>query len=264
MRKSLVISIIMFLIIGMWAGTVNAASAGISSSISKVQLGEEVKITVSFDSKVSAVQFKLNFDSAKFEYVSNSADEDAYSPDTKKFAHAKSKPSITNVQFVFRAKKEGKIEFKLTEMKLKVDPKQEEPTVPSISKNTVAVTAEKKKEDTHNTVTNNTVTNNTNTNNINTNKPNTNNDKKNNTVTNNTVKNETNINNTTEEPKNEIDENAIVNEIQGEENTITSDQTQEESKSIWDYIIYVVIGILAVVIIVAVIIVIKKRREDIK
>jgi len=85
MKKSIVISIIMFCIIGIFCGDVKAATASLRASTSQVNVGENVSITVSFGDNVSFAQFTLNYDTSKFDYISSSAG--GFGASTKKFAY---------------------------------------------------------------------------------------------------------------------------------------------------------------------------------
>ena len=70
MKKIIISTIIMFLAIGIFVGSVQAASAGISTSAKSIEIGQTVNVIVSFGDKVSTAQFKLTYDESKFEYVS--------------------------------------------------------------------------------------------------------------------------------------------------------------------------------------------------
>ena len=72
LKRAITILIMMLLMIGIFIGRVNAASASISVSARKVTVGQNVSVTVSFSEKVSAAQFKLSYDSSKFKFISSS------------------------------------------------------------------------------------------------------------------------------------------------------------------------------------------------
>ena len=56
MKKSLIMTIIIFLLVGVLGGVVNAASASARPSASSVEIGNNVTVTISFGQKVSAAK----------------------------------------------------------------------------------------------------------------------------------------------------------------------------------------------------------------
>lgn len=276
MKKSIIISMIILMIIALLGGVVNASSAGISASSSKVTIGDTVKVTVSFGDKVSAAQFTLNYDSSIYEYVSKSQGG-SFSASTKKFAYANSdgEADLASVTFTFKAKVANSTNFSINA--LKISTAAQDKFTPSISKGSVTVTAEKKEEptptpdptptpmpdptpqptpapkpNTNTNTTKNTVNNNTTKNTINT---------VNNTV-NNVVKNEVATN---EIIDNTVDANEInTNEIEDQNQIISTEADTETKGSMLDYLTYIIIGVLAIVIIVVIIIIIKRRNELVK
>lgn len=123
MKKSLAISIIMILIIGLLGGTVNAASASVSASSKSVTVGNTVTVTVSFGQKVSAAQFVLNFDSSSLEYVSKIG-KGLFSASTKKYGY-NSEDGITadlsSVAFTFKAKTTGTTTVSVSGLKISTE-----------------------------------------------------------------------------------------------------------------------------------------------
>lgn len=107
MKKTLTIVILMILIMGMFSGVTNAASASVSATSSTVNNESTVTVTVSFGQKVRAAQFSLNFDASKLEFVSNSAG--TYSPSTKKCSYYSSTGTedMGSISFKFKAKAIG-------------------------------------------------------------------------------------------------------------------------------------------------------------
>ena len=71
LKNAITVFIIMMLVIVAIGGNVDAA--GMKASKSSVTVGQNVTVTVSFGEKVSAAQFKLGYDTGKFQYVSCSA-----------------------------------------------------------------------------------------------------------------------------------------------------------------------------------------------
>ena len=67
--KNLAIVLMLFMIIFL-CGNVNAAGGSMKAGKSKVTVGQTVSVTVSFGGKVNSAQFKLSYDSSKFDYVS--------------------------------------------------------------------------------------------------------------------------------------------------------------------------------------------------
>lgn len=137
--KNLTIILILFMIIFL-CGNVNAASGSMRASKSKITVGQTVSITVSFGSKVSGAQFKLDYDENKFDYVSCS--EKTYHKETKRFAYLgmDTEPDLASVTFTFKAKKTGSVTFSLSGGKLQSS--SEQTTMSNLS-TTVTVEAAK-------------------------------------------------------------------------------------------------------------------------
>lgn len=271
--KYIFIAIIALVII-LAGGQVKAASASISTSNSKVNSGENVKVTVSFGGeKVSAVQFKLNYDSSKFEYVSNSAGS-PYNAGT--FAYASATADLSSVTFTFKAKSTGSSNFGLSGVKLSTA--SEKKVTPKLTKSSVSITSQEKKATTSNSSTGTTSTNNktnssSTSNKTNSSNKNTSTSKKN---TNSSTKNTStskddsaNKENTNKEENNE-ETNNIVNEVSENtidenqintigENVITTDtEPQKDDVNIWK-VIAIIAMVIIIVGIVAFIVVIRKK-----
>lgn len=115
MKKSIIMTIIMCLILGVLGGVVNAASASAKPSASTVEIGNNVTVTISFGQKVSAVQFTLNYDTSKLEYISYScggAGSKNYSEEQKgstkrKFGYIGTADDLSSVSFTFKTKAVG-------------------------------------------------------------------------------------------------------------------------------------------------------------
>lgn len=122
MKKTLTIAIVMILIIGMFSGVTNAASASVKASSSTVNKNDTVTITVSFGQKVSAAQFTLNFDSSKLEYVSKTGGG-LFSTSTKKYGYTSDDgivEDLSSVSFKFKAKTTGKTSVSVSGLKISV------------------------------------------------------------------------------------------------------------------------------------------------
>lgn len=120
MKKSLGISIIMILIMGIFTVTSNAASASIYASSKSVDEGSAVSVTVSFGQNVSAAQFKLNYDSSRLQYVSKSTGvfDDV---NTKRFSYISTdalEADLPSVTFTFNAKKGGNTTVSVSDLKI--------------------------------------------------------------------------------------------------------------------------------------------------
>ena len=119
LKRAITILIMMLLIIGIFIGRVNAASASISASARKVTVGQNVSVTVSFSEKVSAAQFKLSYDSSKFKFISSSAGN--FGEGTQKFAYYSSDgktPELSSVTLNFQSKTAGSSNFNLNSLKI--------------------------------------------------------------------------------------------------------------------------------------------------
>lgn len=116
MKKTIITIIMMFLIIGIFASSTNAATTSIGASFNKSE--QTVSVTVSFSEKVSAAQFVLNYDSNKVSYISNSAGGQ-FGESTKRFAYANATPNLTSVTFTFKSKTTGNCSFSIGGLKVK-------------------------------------------------------------------------------------------------------------------------------------------------
>ena len=136
-KKSMTILIAFCVLLMILSSNVNAASTSISTSASKVTVGKSVSITVNFGEKVSAAQFVLDFDTSKFEYVSNSLGG-TYSKDTKRFAWVDggASNSASSVRFTFKANALGSGSFNISKLVLSNEAN-------NISKSSITVTVQK-------------------------------------------------------------------------------------------------------------------------
>lgn len=112
--KKLAIIILMLLMIVSICGNVHAAGGSMKAGKSSVTVGQTVSITVSFGSKVNSAQFKLDYDTSKFDYVSCS--ERTYNNSTKRYTYLgmDTEPDLASVTFTFRAKQTGSGTFSLS------------------------------------------------------------------------------------------------------------------------------------------------------
>lgn len=230
-----IIMFILILAIVLIGGEVKAASVGISASTSKVDIGDTVKVTVSFGEKVYATEFRLDYDENKFEYVSNSASGGKFGKSTKMFTYAGGDETIQRVTFTFKSKSMGNSNFSIGNVKVSNTIPVKKVT-PTITKSNVGVTAQEKQATTenNNSNSNSSNTNSSNTNNSNTNKGNSNSgtttstNKSSSTKTNNktTSSNTESTNKEAVEIENNVENveqtNNLVNEIS--ENTISEQE----------------------------------------
>lgn len=154
MKNIITILIVFCLSMAILCGNVSAASASLKASSSKVTVGNYVSVTVSFSEKVSAAQFKLSYDTGKFDYVSTSAG--TYNPGTNTYVYLNYEDisDLGSVTFAFKAKTTGSGAFNISGLVLSSN-------TASIGTSKVTITVEKEKT---NTTTNkpNKVTNNNN------------------------------------------------------------------------------------------------------
>lgn len=98
---------IFFILLSIIGGKVEALSEKKASY--NVKVGDSVTITIPFEEKVSAAQFKLDYDKDKLTYSSYSCDGMGFfAPETNKFAFAASSATLDKVTFTFIAKSAGK------------------------------------------------------------------------------------------------------------------------------------------------------------
>lgn len=111
--KNLAIVLMLFMIIFL-CGNVNAAGGSMKAGKSKVTVGQTVSVTVSFGGKVNSAQFKLSYDSSKFDYVSCS--EGKYNQGTNRYTYLgmDTEPDLASVTFTFKSKQTGSGKFSLS------------------------------------------------------------------------------------------------------------------------------------------------------
>ena len=137
LKNTLTILIVFCLSILILGGNVQAATASISAT-SKVAVGDKVSVTVTFSQKVSSADFRLNYDTSKFEYVSVS--KGGYGTGTKRYTYLNYEDveDLGSVTFSFKAKTTGTGAFKISNLVLSTD-------TASIGRSEVSVTVEKAK-----------------------------------------------------------------------------------------------------------------------
>lgn len=123
LKKVLIGLVMSFLMIIILSGKTDAASVSIKATPTQVENGKNVTVTVSFAERVRAAQFKLNYDTNKFNLISRSAGTlgangiflfadqsyDKDNPDT-----------IASVTFTFTAKATGSANFSISNIVLPV------------------------------------------------------------------------------------------------------------------------------------------------
>lgn len=110
LKNAITVFIIMMLVIVAIGGNVDAA--GMKASKSSVTVGQNVTVTVSFGEKVSAAQFKLGYDTGKFQYVSCSAGQ--LNNNSYAYLGQSNDPDLGSVTFTFKAKATGTGNFSLS------------------------------------------------------------------------------------------------------------------------------------------------------
>ncbi len=140
MKKALTILFTTILVIGILAGKVNASSASISTSSKTVNVGNTVKITISFGEKVKMAEFDLSYDKSKFEFISSS--KGAFG-EKFSFVDSAAKADTGSVTLTFKAKAKGSANFKIYNLKLATETQRiaNQP----IGNASVSVTANEKK-----------------------------------------------------------------------------------------------------------------------
>lgn len=113
-KNMMTILIVFCISIMIFSSSVDAAVASVSRSSSKVTVGSDVSVTVSFSEKVSAAQFKLTYDSSKFTFVSSSTE--GYDAGSNMFAWVSltDTASLGSVTFKFKGKATGTGTFNLS------------------------------------------------------------------------------------------------------------------------------------------------------
>ncbi len=109
--KLLTIMIIAMLILGTSA---NAATVSMKTSSKTVTVNQTVSITVSFGEKLSAAQFKLNYDKNKFDYISCSTGDFGTGTNIWAYLSWTDTADMGSVTFKFKAKETGTGKFSIS------------------------------------------------------------------------------------------------------------------------------------------------------
>lgn len=141
MKKSIIMTIIMCLILGVLGGVVNAASARVSASASSINIGDTVRVTISIGEKAKMIEFSINYDKTKFDYVSCSKGK--YN---QKFSYVNGEGNADteSITMTFKAKAAGTTNFTISNLKVATET-QKLPSYP-MSNSSVSVTAKVKEE----------------------------------------------------------------------------------------------------------------------
>ena len=113
-RNLSIVLLTFILTIILLTNSVSAATVNVRTSATKVTLGKSFTVTVSFNEKLAAAQFKLSYDSSKFDYVSVSAG--SYNPGTNTFVYINYDDisDLGSVTFSFKAKAVGTGSFNVS------------------------------------------------------------------------------------------------------------------------------------------------------
>ena len=112
-KKIIITLLVLILSIIILGNNVDAASVSIRASASKITTGNNVSVTVSFGEKVSAAQFKLNYDKSKFDYVSCSAGNYG-TTGTYVYMSYEDVKDLGSVTFTFKSKATGSGAFSIS------------------------------------------------------------------------------------------------------------------------------------------------------
>lgn len=107
----LTIMIIMYLQIFAFASTLKL---DITSDKEQIKVGEEVKITVSWDTEMQAADFSLLYDSKRLEYVGSNLEDDFINNtegELKTAWFSIDNTDKTEIEYTFKAKKSGKVDI---------------------------------------------------------------------------------------------------------------------------------------------------------
>lgn len=120
MKKSIVISIIMILIMTIFMGNVKAASATVRVSANKqtINIGETVTVTISFSVPVGTASFNLSYNGAAFQYISSTntirANANGSSVKLEYMDTTFSNKTVSSISATFKAVADGVSNFQTT------------------------------------------------------------------------------------------------------------------------------------------------------
>lgn len=137
LKNTLTILIVFCLSILILGGNVQAATASVGAS-SKVTVGQNVTVSVSFSEKVEAAQFKLDYDRSKFDYVSSSVGQ-YFNASNGRVAYDGMGTSFGSITFTFKAKAVGSGTFSISKLVLSS-------STASIARGSTTVTIEQAKQ----------------------------------------------------------------------------------------------------------------------
>lgn len=205
-KKGAVMLIIAILSIIVLSSEVKAATVGIKASSSKVTVGNNVTVTVSFGEQVKAAQFKLSYDTSKFDYVGCTAGTLGAGGTYAFLDFTGGQSTIASVTFTFKSKATGSGSFSISGITL--------PVSYNTSSSSTSVTVEKATSSGNNNS------------NTNTSKP------KPSTKPSTTTK----PNTAGQEPEKQIDKAELYSFIQSMTDLVQSDYTEESWKALQDAI----------------------------
>lgn len=265
MKKSIVISVIMFLIISIFTGSVSAASATVNVGVSNANpsIGNIVTVTISFSQPVGTASLNLSYNNSVVQYTGSSAWKASDTGTSVKLDYIDANfenKTITTMTVTFKVISAGSANFTASNVVIS-NANGEELTVNVSGGATINVVQNTDNQPKPNPDPNpvqkpSTPTNpskkpttNNNTNNNNTN-----------TITTQTPEaNITNIDNTISEITSNDNHNNQVNDISNaEQNEIKSDNNENKP----NYTLYLIIGIIALAIIVIIIVIICKIKNN--
>lgn len=147
-KNMMTILVVFCISIMCFCGSVSATTANLRTSASKVTVGNNVSITVTFSEKTPIAQFTLNYDSSKFTYVSVSSG--TYMAETGRYVYVNDNDiaDLGSVTFNFKGKATGTGSFSISKVVLEKDA--------TISNSKVSVTVENAKNTTNNKPSSNT------------------------------------------------------------------------------------------------------------
>lgn len=275
MKKSIIISVIMLLIITVFMGSVNAASATVRVGVDNAtpEIGSTITITVSFSQPVGTASLNLNYNNSVVQYVGSNAWRATNTGGSVKLDYIDAdfqNKTITSITVTFKVVAAGTANFTVSNVVIS-NANGEELTA-SISGNATITATQVTNNDTDSNQNANQNTNqNTNSNtgsSTGTNKgSNTNKNPNTNSNTNSTTTpdvNNTEVDNTISE---ELDNGNDTNQIN--DNIINSNQNIEDQNNTGledeennlNYMTYVIIGIIAIAIILVLIVIFKIKNN---
>lgn len=140
MKKTIGMLLTMLFIVIVCTTYVNAANVSIRAVNSKVTVGQDVSITVSFGEKVSIAQFKLSYDTTKLDYQNCSIGEFGTSTNTYVYVNSQDENVLESVTLRFKAKAAGSVTFGISGVVLSGDASVSNATAKVIIQETTTTT----------------------------------------------------------------------------------------------------------------------------